>query len=107
MATKFQESVWKAIALIPRGKVTTYGEIAKYMGSNAVRAIGTAVGKNPYAPEVPCHRVVLSSGRIGNYSGGNGTPVKISLLSEEGVSVKDGKIVNFDDIFYSFESPIG
>ena len=87
---------------IPRGSVTTYGAIAEYLGTQAVRAVGTAVGKNPNAPQVPCHRVVLSSGKIGNYSGEGGVTTKIKLLEEEGIIVKDGKIASFKACLYNF-----
>ncbi len=102
MPTPFQKSVWRAISLIPEGRVTTYGAIAKYLNSDAVRAIGTAVGKNPDAPTVPCHRVVKSNGTIGSYSGGEGTKTKIELLQKEGVIVKNSKIADFDDLFWGF-----
>ena len=102
MATEFQRRVWEAIARIPKGRVTTYGAIAAYLGTQAVRAVGTAVGKNPYAPEVPCHRVVPSSGKLGNYSGESGAARKEALLESEGVLVKDGKIVDFERVFYNF-----
>jgi len=102
MATAFQRSVWQALSLIPEGKVTTYGAIAKYLDTGAVRAVGTAVGKNPNAPEVPCHRVVRADGSIGKYSGGEGVSTKIVLLSQEGVVVKEGKIMGFGEIFWDF-----
>jgi len=102
MATAFQISVWKAMEQIPRGKVTSYGAIADYLGTKAVRAVGSAVGKNPYAPEVPCHRVVRQDRKIGNYSGGEGTPTKIQLLSEEGVLIKEGKIMDFERVYWRF-----
>jgi len=99
--TPFQRDVWRAIALIPSGRVSSYGEIARYLGKpGAVRAVGSAVGKNPFAPEIPCHRVVPSDGRIGNYSGGEGVQTKIKLLEKEGVVVRQGKIVDFDRLFY-------
>ena len=82
--------------------MTTYGEIARYLeNENAVRAVGTAVGKNPNAPEVPCHRVVPSSGKIGNYSGKGGVTGKIKLLKTEGVETEKGKIKNFNKVFYN------
>ncbi|WP_457606226.1 methylated-DNA--[protein]-cysteine S-methyltransferase [Nitratifractor sp.] len=103
MGTEFQRRVWEAIGLIPRGRVTTYGEIARFLGRpRAVRAVGTAVGKNPYAPKVPCHRVVRSDGSIGNYSGGEGTTTKIAMLKEEGVEVSKGRIVDFARKLYRF-----
>jgi len=102
MATKFQQKVWDALRLIPRGRVTTYGEIARYLGTDAVRAVGTAVGKNPNAPEVPCHRVVPATGRIGHYSGGEGTPTKIALLRDEGVAVLGEKVIDFDHAMWYY-----
>jgi len=102
--TSFQRSVWNAMKKIPEGKVTTYGDIAKYLGKpGAVRAVGTAVGLNPFAPEIPCHRVVRSDGRIGNYSGGEGVKTKIELLKKEGVEVSGGRVVDFREILYRFE----
>lgn len=101
--TGFQRAVWRALQRIPEGRVTSYGEIARVIGrAGAVRAVGSAVGKNPFAPEVPCHRVVPSDGRIGRYSGGEGVVTKIALLAKEGVKVKSGKIVDFSERFYRF-----
>ena len=102
MPTLFQQAVWRALMKIPKGSVTTYGAITKYLGSTAVRAVGTAVGKNPDAPVVPCHRVVLSNGNIGNYSGKGGVNTKIVLLSDEGVQVENGKIKAFNEKMYHF-----
>ncbi len=102
--TPFQAQVYELLSEIPEGTVTTYGDIAKAMHTNAVRAIGTAVGKNPNAPEVPCHRVVPRSGKIGNYSGEGGVIRKIALLQGEGVLVVNGKIVNFEQIRFLFKS---
>jgi O-6-methylguanine DNA methyltransferase len=102
--TAFQQEVWQALRRIPRGRVTTYGAIAEYLGRpRAVRAVGTAVGRNPFAPGIPCHRVVRADGRIGNYSGGEGVATKISLLSEEGVEVREGRVVDFGKRLYRFE----
>ena len=102
MTTPFQKSVCQAMTKIPRGKVTTYGNLAKFLDTKAVRAVGTAVGKNPDAPQVPCHRVVRSNGELGNYSGPGGVQQKIDLLKSEGVEVVKGKIVNFAGIRYNF-----
>jgi methylated-DNA-[protein]-cysteine S-methyltransferase len=99
--TPFQQSVWEALKLIPKGRVTTYGDIAAYLGTKAVRVVGSAVGKNPYAPDVPCHRVVPADGSIGNYSGEGGTQRKIELLQSEGVRVENGKIVRFREVRWS------
>lgn len=87
-ATEFQKSVWRALLAIPCGKVVTYADIAKQIGRpKAVRAVGTAVGANPFAPAVPCHRVIRSDGKIGKYSGAGGTEGKRRLLRAEGVEV--------------------
>lgn len=102
MPTQFQLSVWKALTLIPMGRVTSYGAIANYLDTKAVRAVGSAVGKNPYAPDVPCHRVVRADGKIGKYSGGDGVSTKIRLLSDEGVETKGDKIVNFKELLWKF-----
>lgn len=69
--TDFQKAVWKAVAKVPYGKVVTYSDLAKQIGHpKAVRAVGTALGKNPVCIVVPCHRVVPKSGGIGNYAYG-------------------------------------
>lgn len=101
-ATIFQEKVWEALSLIPCGKVTTYKAVADFLGTKAVRAVGTAVGKNPYAPIIPCHRVVLSDGKVGNYSDVRGVNKKIELLTSEGVFIKDSKIVDFKEKLFIY-----
>jgi len=65
--------------------------------------VASAVGKNPYAPMVPCHRVVLADGKIGNYSGGDGVETKIEYLGQEGVVVSKGRVLDFDTLFWDFE----
>lgn len=86
--TEFQKKVWTAIARIPRGKTATYTELAKSIGKpKAVRAVGNAVGANPMAPMIPCHRVVRSDGTLGGYSGVGGVKTKRALLKKEGFSV--------------------
>ena len=64
--TKFQLKVWNYLKKIPRGKVKTYSEVAKSIGKPlAVRAVANAIGKNPLAPQIPCHRVIRSDGSLG------------------------------------------
>lgn len=92
MATQLQRQVWEALTLIPAGKVTTYGALAKHLKTRAVRAVGTAVGKNPNPPQCPCHRVVRADGAIGQYSGSGGVAGKIALLKKEGVVIEDGVV---------------
>jgi methylated-DNA-[protein]-cysteine S-methyltransferase len=68
----------------------------------AHRAVGTAMNKNPFAPEVPCHRVVKSNGDLGGFGGGS--KLKIKRLQEEGVKVHNNKIVNFQSILYKMDT---
>lgn len=91
---------YNLLSQIPRGKVTTYGEIARKLDSKAYRAVGTLIGKNPNAPEVPCHRVVKSDGSVGGYA--FGVEKKLQLLNFEGIEVIDGKIKNFKDLIHKF-----
>lgn len=82
--TAFQRAVWEELRRIPLGETRTYGEVAAAIGApKAVRAVGTACGKNPVAVVVPCHRVVPASGGVGNYGGG-GPKNKRELLKREG-----------------------
>ena len=80
--TNFQIKVWEALLQIPVGATTTYEQIAAKIGNpTAVRAVGTAVGHNPIAVVVPCHRVIRKSGEFGNYR--YGTARKLALLARE------------------------
>lgn len=82
----FYQAVWKACAEIPKGQVRTYGWIAKRIGKpNSARAVGMALGKNPFAPTIPCHRVVGADGRLTGYSGAGGVAQKRRMLRAEGV----------------------
>ncbi len=81
----FQQKVWTACAEIPSGQIRTYRWIAEKIGSpKAARAVGSALGKNPFAPIIPCHRVLRSDGGMGGYSGDGGITKKIQLLKREG-----------------------
>ena len=85
--TKFQIKVWKYLKTIPKGQIRTYLEVAKAIKRpKAVRAVANAIAKNPYAPKVPCHRVIRSDGRLGGYSGLGGIKTKKKLLKLEGIS---------------------
>ncbi len=85
--------------------MTTYTALAAYVGApRAVRAVASAVGKNPHAPKVPCHRVVRSDGTVGRYSAGGGTREKERLLTCEGVDIKNGRIENFQKTFFDLNS---
>lgn len=94
----FDQKVWDAVSRVPRGKVTTYGSLARAIGiPKAARAVGRALNKNPHAPRVPCHRVIQSNGRLGGYAGGIGK--KIVLLRREGIRIMNDRI-SADQIFF-------
>ena len=86
----FNEHCYSILRRVPRGKVTTYKEIAQAMKSKAYRAVGNAMKRNPYAPEVSCHRVVQSDGLVGGFA--YGAKKKIGLLHKEGIEIIKGKI---------------
>ena len=84
--TKFQLKVWKYLKKIPKGQVRTYSDVAKAIHKpKSVRAVANAIGKNPYAPKIPCHRVIRSDGSLGGYSGKGGINTKKKLLKSEGI----------------------
>ena len=86
--TPFQLKVWNYLKKIPLGSVKTYSQVAKSIGKPlAVRAVANAIGKNPYAPKIPCHRVIRSDGSLGGYSGKGGVKTKRLLLKKEGISL--------------------
>ena len=83
--SEFQISVWKEIAKIPYGQTRTYKQLAIAIGKpNSSRAVANACGKNPYAPQIPCHRVIRSDGQMGGYSRDGGSKRKKDLLIKEG-----------------------
>ncbi|MFA5974795.1 MAG: MGMT family protein [Elusimicrobiota bacterium] len=80
----FYQKVWKACSKIPRGQTRTYGQLAKAIGHpGAARAVGQALAANPFAPRVPCHRVVCTDGSLGGYSAPGGVHKKRLLLRRE------------------------
>lgn len=82
----FFHKVYALCRQIPKGKVATYGQLAKMAGSpGAARAVGMCMKINPDAPHTPCHRVVASDGQLTGYSGGEGVATKKELLLAEGV----------------------
>ena len=86
--TKFQLKVWKNLKTIPKGSVKTYKEVAIALKKpKSVRAVANACGKNPYAPKIPCHRVIRSDGGLGGYSGRGGVKTKLRLLRSEKVEI--------------------
>ena len=88
IGTEFQLKVWTYLRKIPRGSVRTYAQVAKDIGKPlAIRAVANAIGKNPYAPKIPCHRVIRSDGSLGGYSGKGGVKTKRFLLKKEGIKL--------------------
>ena len=86
--TKFQQKVWAYLKSIPRGKIKTYKQVAIAIKSpKSARAVANACGKNPYAPKIPCHRVIRSDGGLGGYSGRGGIRKKLELLRSEKVKI--------------------
>ncbi len=98
--SSFNERVWKLCAQVPAGKVTTYQELANALGTTAYRAVGNALNKNPYAPRVPCHRVVKSDGTLGGFA--RGLEAKEILLQKEGVRFTGGRVVGFEKKRFRF-----
>ena len=86
--TKFQLKVWKYLKRIKRGKVKTYKQVAiGIKNPKSARAVAKACAKNPYAPKIPCHRVIRSDGALGGYSGRGGIRQKLKLLRSEKVEI--------------------
>ena len=93
---QFYQKVWLACSGIPEGQVKTYGWVARKIGKpGSSRAVGNALAKNPFAPRIPCHRVISSSGKLGGYSGPGGIRGKIALLKKEGIRIERNRVVGF------------
>ncbi|MFH1409895.1 MAG: MGMT family protein [Nanoarchaeota archaeon] len=100
MPTPFQQRVYDIISQIPEGSISTYGAIARAMNTKAYQAVGQALNKNPFAPKVPCHRIVDSDGALGGFA--SGAKAKIAILKEEGISVEDNQIIDFKKKLHKF-----
>jgi methylated-DNA-[protein]-cysteine S-methyltransferase len=96
----FNERVYRVCRKIPKGKVSTYKEVAHVLNCRAYRAVGRALNKNPYAPKVPCHRIINSNGFVGGFA--SGAKNKIKLLEKEGIKIKRCKIVDFEKKLFKF-----
>ena len=102
--TKFANQVYNLLCQVPGGRVTSYKALAEAMNTRAYQAIGQIMKRNPNAPQVPCHRVVKSNGQLGGFMGeksGVTLDRKVSLLEKEGVMVRDGKVINFEQVFFN------
>ena len=95
------KKIYKKLLEVPKGKITTYGELAKAVGlKNGQRAVGKITNKNPYPVIIPCHRVVKSDGKVGGYA--YGEEIKSDMLSKEGIEIKNGKILDLENRIYRF-----
>jgi len=94
--TAFELAVYAVVRGVPEGTVTTYGRVAAQVGRGTARAVGSALARNPFAPEVPCHRVVRADGSTGGFNGataGSEPARKRALLEAEGVPfLPDGRV---------------
>ena len=100
--TPFQRSVYTALCQVPQGRVTTYKHLASSIDCGSNQAVGQALKRNPYAPVVPCHRVVASDGSIGGFGGcrtGDKIDKKIRMLQDEGVKFNDDGTVDSKYLF--------
>lgn len=99
----FSQLVWALTKRVPKGKVTTYLELAKALKKpRSYRAVGNALHKNPYAPVVPCHRVVRSDGYVGGFA--SGAQKKVDLLKREGVQIINYKVTPLKRFIYYFKT---
>jgi methylated-DNA-[protein]-cysteine S-methyltransferase len=90
IVTAFNATIYRALRAVPRGETVAYGDLAKQVGSaGAARAVGMAMGRNPWPIIVPCHRVLASGRKMGGFSAPGGTATKERLLALEGVTLRD------------------
>jgi len=95
------EKIQKLLLEIPKGQVTTYKIISLEMGKlNSYRCIGSLLRSNPKPNKYPCYKVVKSNGEIGGYS--LGVEEKIKRLTQDGIKIRDKKILNFKHILYEY-----
>ncbi len=100
--TSFETRVYDTVRLIPKGKVSTYAGVGRIIGCRSPRAIGQALKRNPYMPDVPCHRVVSTSLAIGGFNGESEGPDlvrKRRLLEKEGVRFDANGIILPDHLY--------
>ena len=96
-----EQKIYKKLLEVPKGQITTYGELAKAVGlKNGQRIVGKIMNKNPYPVIIPCHRVVMSTGKVGGYAYGEN--IKTKLLNDEGIQIKNGKIIDLENRIYRF-----
>ncbi|KAJ3339509.1 hypothetical protein HDU91_001011 [Kappamyces sp. JEL0680] len=105
--TPFQDHVYRLTLQIPKGKVSTYKALSAALQAQGIKAapiaVGQALKRNPFAPTVPCHRVLASNLSLGGFQGELKSMKKVTLLQEEGVEIKDWKLVDKSQVFQTFE----
>lgn len=100
--TSFQQRVYQAVRCIPEGRVSTYRGVADSIGCGSPRAVGQALKVNPFAPQVPCHRVIAANLTLGGFQGareGAALELKHRMLAGEGVLFKDGKLAELSRVY--------
>jgi len=103
--TSFRAAVFAAVSQVPRGKVTTYGRVAAHLKVRSAQAVGQALRSNPFAPVVPCHRVISADLRIGGFAGARVGPSvdrKLALLADEGVQFRGGRLSDSERCLWQF-----
>jgi methylated-DNA-[protein]-cysteine S-methyltransferase len=90
MKTSFNERCYAFLRQVPKGKVTTYQSLAHALGTKAYRSVGNALHVNPYAPQVPCHRVIKADGSLGGFA--HGLQIKKEMLQQEGVTLVNNRV---------------
>lgn len=99
LITPFQRKVYLELLRVPSGTTITYGELARRIGCGSAQAVGQALKRNPFAPEVPCHRVVAADGSLGGYNGmreGEQLERKRQLIDNEKIIKK----YNYETLYY-------
>src|SRR3989344_3571643 len=96
----FNYKIYNLLKKVPKGKVTTYKILAEAAGTKAYRTVGQAMRCNPYAPIVPCHRVVDSKGHLHGFA--SGLKKKAELLRKEGIEIKNKRVANFEKVLFRF-----
>ncbi len=101
----FSDRIYEQLKHVPVGRVTTYHDLAQSIGTRAYRAVGRAMRDNPYAPKVPCHRVVRNDGSLGGFMGhteGSEIEKKKQMLIEEGIGISGNKVVDLEKVRFEW-----
>lgn len=107
--TLLAEKTYALLKKVPRGKITTYKSLGDALGTHGYRAIGQILRSNPFAPQVPCHRVIASDGTIGGFMGesvGSAIEKKKELLQDEGIRFSGNNILDFEKVFFQFSPAV-